>query len=293
MSIHEILDYCNQRWRAQHGAERPPLTRRGRRVEGRFGAVRLESGFDTVRLTEAPALIVGHIARLHASLSEQVSLDAESATAHGRSSVVDFDRLCRTMHMLNYLGFDPEPENELFLDVDPRHILAVPNDHGAYFADVIHRCGLNPSQVVLTTAIGVWCRSAEASQRLVTGLANYRGRGYRIALRVDERPLAKTSLNFLFRVAPDYVRLGLSEVERSDRTLTGTTHRDLGHLGRVATGLGGQVLLEGIDDAAGLKLAQEAGIHRFQGRYIGRGLNISPIRARARAGERSTNVQAV
>ncbi|MFO1418555.1 MAG: hypothetical protein U1E83_07770 [Methylotetracoccus sp.] len=270
MSIEDLLEYCNWRWQQQHGSADPPLIRRGRYVEGQFGGVRLASEFAPVRMTESPAVIIGHIAKLRASLSDRWGADALHEV-HGRSAVVDFDRLCRTMHMLNYIGGKSEPDSELFLDVDPRHILSVPNDHGAYFADVIHRCGLNPGQVIMTTAFGVWSRSVEATHRLVAGMANYRDRGYRLALKLDERPLVRSGLNILLRVAPDYVRIGLADVSVSERSLGGSTSRDLGHLTRLVAGFGGQVLLEGVERGAGFELAQAAAVQLFEGPFPGRG----------------------
>jgi len=271
MLINEVVDYCNQRWEARQSFSEPLLVKRGRHVVGQFGEVMLESAFDAIRLTDAPAITVGHIARLQASLSGRgEKAGGASARITDPAQIVDFDRLCRTTHMLNYLILRPEGGNILVLDVDPRHILAVPNGHGAYFADVIHRCGLDPSQVVLSTATGVWSRSAESALRLARGLANYRSRGYRVAVTVHEFPLSKLSLNFLFRVTPDYVRLRYASVDRSNRSVPSLIRRDLAHIRRLVLGFGGWILLEGVDDSEGCRLAHDAGIERLQGRFFDR-----------------------
>jgi hypothetical protein len=42
--------------------------------------------------------------------------------------------------MLNYLPMSHLGKT-LFVEVDPRHILSVKKDHGAYFEEIIIKCG--------------------------------------------------------------------------------------------------------------------------------------------------------
>ena len=67
-------------------------------------------------------------------------------------SIINLDRLCRTIHMLNYLIYSHNG-GMLFLDVDPRHILGIQQDHGAYFEEIIIKCGLATRNVVISMTI--------------------------------------------------------------------------------------------------------------------------------------------
>ena len=84
--------------------------------------------------------------------------------------------------MLNYLPLT-HLQGALFVEVDPRHILGIKQDHGAYFEEVIRQCGLETKNVVIVMPVN--SHYARHYQELVTGLDNYRRRGYQIALKFD------------------------------------------------------------------------------------------------------------
>jgi len=124
--------------------------------------------------------VVGHQAFLTASRQDGSAVPAEEAYAACRSaeSVVHFDRLCRTLHALNFLAQRRHAGGYLQLAVHPRHLLAVPCQHGLVFEAVLKRCGLAPDDLVLELVSG---RILD-DQRLADAVHNYRQRGYRIAL---------------------------------------------------------------------------------------------------------------
>lgn len=124
--------------------------------------------------------VVGHQAFLAATFEDGRALPAEEAYAACRSaeSVVHFDRLCRTLHALNFLAQRRHTGGFLQLSVHPRHLLAVPSKHGLVFEAVLKRCGLAPDDLVLELASGPLLDD----QRLADAVRNYRQRGYRIAL---------------------------------------------------------------------------------------------------------------
>lgn len=131
--------------------------------------------------------VVGHQAFLAATRQDGSPLSAEEAYAACRSaeSVVSFDRLCRTLHALNFLAQRHHAGGYLQLSVHPRHLLAVPSKHGLVFEAVLKRCGLAPDDLVLELATG---RILD-DQRLADAVHNYRQRGYRIALSgTDSHP---------------------------------------------------------------------------------------------------------
>lgn len=128
--------------------------------------------------------VVGHQAWLAASRQDGSAVPAEEAYAACRNagSVVHFDRLCRTLHALNFLAQRRHAGGYLQLAVHPRHLLAVPSKHGLVFEAVLKRCGLAPEDLVLELATG---RILD-DQRLADTVHNYRQRGYRIALAGNE-----------------------------------------------------------------------------------------------------------
>ena len=63
--------------------------------------------------------------------------------------MVHFDRLCRTLHALNFLAQQRSTGGFLQVPVHPRH-RAVPNQHSlVYEAAILKRCGLAPEDIVL------------------------------------------------------------------------------------------------------------------------------------------------
>jgi hypothetical protein len=108
-----------------------------------------------------PIVIVGHTAQIavapnktrHLYASEIETLLANnSVPATEFESIINFDRLSRTVHMLNYLTL-AHLQNVLFLVVDPRHILGIKQDHGAYFVDMIAQCGLETKNIVIVLTV--------------------------------------------------------------------------------------------------------------------------------------------
>ncbi|NBQ88924.1 MAG: EAL domain-containing protein [Betaproteobacteria bacterium] len=107
------------------------------------------------------------------------------------TAAVAMDRLFRTLHMLNHLACAREDE-DLWLPISLRHLLAVAQDHGAFFEDLLRRCGLGPARIVLVLQLPAL--RGEDSAHLLTAVQAYRARGFRLALAlfglVDQAQLA-------------------------------------------------------------------------------------------------------
>lgn len=266
MAISDLIEYCNYRWRTEHGIAEDVLVAGKRRVTARLGAIEFTSRFDAIRLTEAPALTIGHLARLRSLL---VAGGGNSPAVEGNdpAQIVRFDRLCRTLHLLNYLTWRPDESGRLFLDVEARHILSVPLGHGAYFAEVIHRCGLTPAQIVLMTSSLFAACPGDYLRRLAEGMSNYRSRGYRLALAIDEFPVQPVLTDFLLYTAPDYLVLRAGSLEGGRRGGTTFLADQLGRLRRLAESFECQLLLEGVEDAETFQLAEASRIPLVQGSY--------------------------
>jgi EAL domain-containing protein (putative c-di-GMP-specific phosphodiesterase class I) len=144
--------------------------------------------------------IVGHQASLTARQEDgtPVSSAAAYAMCETAEAVVHFDRLCRTLHALNFLAQRRHAGGYLQVPIHPRHLLAVQNQHGLVYEAILKRCGLAPEDIVLDIDAG----EIDEPLRLSTALDNYRRRGYRLALQVP----AETGLPALLELKPEIVR---------------------------------------------------------------------------------------
>lgn len=124
--------------------------------------------------------VVGHRASLAATREDGSPVDAAAAYAACESAeaIVHFDRLCRTLHALNFLRQQGHAGGYLQLAVHPRHVLAVTGQHGLVYEAILKRCGLAPDDIVLVIDPG----PLAGAPQFAPALAAYRQRGYRLAL---------------------------------------------------------------------------------------------------------------
>ncbi|CAL1241785.1 hypothetical protein [Candidatus Methylocalor cossyra] len=202
MPLRHLIDCFNDRFAAENRFDAPPLTFDGHRVEGRSGGSTFTSRLQPVRLGTVPSFVAGYDAS-----TEVVGRPETTRRLFGDDpqDVVTLDRLIRTVHMLNYLLL-VQDEGYLFLQVHPRHVLTVKQDHGAYFEEIIRNCGLSPQRVVITLAVGP--THAPQLPLLLERLRNYRGRGYATALQFDTGDgfLDRYGIELFWRFPPDFVR---------------------------------------------------------------------------------------
>lgn len=178
MALTELIRYFN----STDAAGDSTLYGEGEGAAAWHDGLRLRSLFQPIVDLDS-GQVVGHQAFLAACADDGCAITAEEAYAACRTaeSVVHFDRLCRTLHALNFLAQRRHAGGYLQLSVHPRHLLAVPARHGLVFEAVLKRCGLAPDDIVLELASGPLLDD----QRLADAVNNYRTRGYRIALTGD------------------------------------------------------------------------------------------------------------
>lgn len=195
--------------------------------------------------------IVGHRAVLDIRDGQGNPLAGDpAAVCESESTMVHFDRLCRTLHALNFLAQQRSTGGFLHVPVHPRHIRAVPSQHGLVYEAILKRCGLAPEDIVLEL-------DADEVEALGPALASYRQRGYRLALRLGDSPLA---LPAALAQKPDMVILALA-----DRGLVKAAH-DAGAavvLAEVAHGSDYRnALQDGVDFAYGPLFGEASSICR-------------------------------
>ena len=271
MPLQHLVEYFNDRLGREHRSSFRPFILEEGKVSGLFGPIRIDSFFAPLRQTLKPTVIAGHTAQItvaHNKTQPLYTNEIENLLANNSvpatdfESIINFDRLCRTVHMLNYLTL-AHLQGVLFLEVDPRHILGIKQDHGAYFEEVIVQCGLETNNVVIVLAVN--SQYARYYQELINGLENYRHRGYQIALKFDYLPHDSQVLDLITKIKPNYVSLSARSLE--SQLHDGTLQAKLEHLKTQVASVGGQSILQQIDEKKSDLLARNAGFGLVEGGY--------------------------
>ncbi len=264
MPLTELVHYFNKRnrlTRGATGAERFGIV--DGRVQACFGGRVFGTLFQPV-VERAGGRAIGHEAHLQVLEGEGQGLPAQAVFLDARDDdeLIHLDRVARTLHALNFLLEREQHSGFLALNVHPQLIRAVPDHHGHAFETVLARCGLTPDRIVLELTDDGF----ENLPRLAAAIAEYRARGYRVA--IDNFGRHSSDLERLETLAPDIVKL--------DRSLIGHA----GHLSlakRVMTGLCAEIrhfgltmVCQCIENPLQLQVAHEAGVDWLQGRLIGR-----------------------
>lgn len=221
MPLTDLVRNLNARSRPSGtpGWSAPPLVASQGRVFVHYANLRLESRF-LPYVAAASGRVLGHAAYLRTTaLASGRELDpgAVFALPSDAGELVYLDRLVRTLHALNYLTH-PNPGN-LLLKVHPRHVASVPADHGLAFEEILRPCGLVPAQITLEIELG----SPEDSDHLNHAVANYRRRGYGVA--IGRYGNSSTDFDILEAIQPNIVKLD-SALLASGRPI----HRLIDHL---------------------------------------------------------------
>lgn len=243
--------------------------------------LRLTSVFQPI--VKLDGAVIGREALLRASSDATGELLPDRAFdfAVELQRLVQFDRLVRTIHLLNHANIFSQHEL-LFLNVHP-HLLTSVSDHGRTFEQILHYYSVPITQVV----IEITESAVKDDARLEEAVNNYRSAGYRIAVdnfgsghgalgklfhpRADwSKPGSIGGLPWLTRVLdlrPDFVKLD-GEVIRQAESGTAATlilHR----LVSLFHDIGTQVIAQHIETEKQAEIARNAGVDLLQGHYFG------------------------
>jgi EAL domain-containing protein (putative c-di-GMP-specific phosphodiesterase class I) len=225
-------------------------------VVAQFHRSRITSVFQPLVHAANPARIAGHQAllRVESASGESIAPWSLFAQALDDAALVQLDRLCRTVHALNYFRAG-EPEGELFLNIEQRLLTGVAADHGAWFEAVLALAGVSPTRVVIVMPP----EAIENPVVFVRAAISYRIRGYRVLVPV--RSITDAELSHVFLADPHYVSIDSAaalEGPSARRFLQALAHRRI-HL--VARKVG---------DAGHAQLALAAGVELLQGFHLSR-----------------------
>lgn len=226
-----------------------------------FLGIQLNSAFQPIYDSELGELY-GHEALLRPSLGGTQAISPEFAFSFAEQSgrLVKFDRVSRTLHVLNFRQIFDE-NGLLFLNVHPKLLSSV-NAHGKVFERILHSNSVPTNRVVIEIQESV----VDHDKQLVEAIANYRERGYRIA--IDDFGRKQSNLDRLWKLSPDYVKLDLSIVQQAEDNPR--VRKILPKLVDIIRDLGAQPVIEGIETQVQLDLAIETGSTLLQGYFLGK-----------------------
>lgn len=226
-----------------------------------FLGVHLNSAFQPIYDSEAGDLY-GHEALLRPSLGGELASTPEFAFSYAEQAgkLVEFDRVSRTLHVLNFRQIYAE-NGLLFLNVHPKLLITV-NAHGKVFERILHANSVPTDRVVIEIPENL----VEQDKQLEVAIENYRDRGYQIA--IDDFGKKHSNLDRLWKLNPDFVKLDISLIREAEQNLN--VRKVLTGLIDIVRDLGVKPIVEGIETQSQLDIAIQAGATLLQGYFLGK-----------------------
>ena len=227
----------------------------------RFRDLKLGSAFQPI-ISLSHRRVVGHEALLRACTPEgkAVSPPAVFALAVDGRETVQLDRLCRTLHVRNYIA-DAPSETWLFLNVSAA-VVVEGRQYGAFFEQMLAACGFSAHRIVVEILEG----AVSDETRLAAAADYYRSLGCLVA--IDDFGAGHSSFERIWRLRPDIVKL--------DRHIIATAVADARAM-RMTNNMvsmlheaGSLVLVEGVETTEQALAAMETDADFAQGYCLGR-----------------------
>lgn len=224
-----------------------------------FIGVRLNTAFQPIYDSEAGDL-AGHEALLRPSLGDELASTPEFAFTYAEQAgkLVEFDRVSRTLHVLNFRQIYAE-NGLLFLNVHPKLLISV-NAHGKVFERILHANSVPTSRVVIEIQEGL----VEQDKQLAEAIDNYRERGYQIA--IDRFGSEQSHIGRLWKFAPDFVKLDLNLIQQAESNER--VRKILPGLIQMIKDIGAKPIITGVETQVQLDIAMETGSTLFQGYFL-------------------------
>lgn len=244
----------------------------------RFVGISLRSSFQPIYDIEKGDLH-GFEAILQASLGDvqETSSDFAYSYAKATGKLVKFDRVLRTLHLLNYKQIFQE-KGLLFLSVHPDLLISV-NEHGKVFERILHQHSLPTERVVIQirdySATDQVENLVTYERQLAAAIENYHDRGYKIA--TDYFGNKHSLVSRLWKLSPDYIKFDpslIKEAETQDRLRV-----TLKSLSNLIKDLGATPVITNVTSQPQLDIALQAGVSFVQGDYLGKLSSASQLQA--------------
>ncbi len=222
------------------------------RIVGDFFKCRLSSTFQQV-VSSTDGRVIAHEARVRCDGwgEEAISPWGIFSMIAGDSALVQLDRLCRTLHILNYFH-RAQPEYRLLLRVEPRLLTAVGSDHGRVFSRILAHLDLPTSRVIIELPV----EAAADHELLSRATGNYRINGYGIALNLPGDNCAAFD-----DIKPDYLKVDIKRLNSKGSLQLITAH---------SARWNGQVIASKLETPEDIAIATDAHVPLLQGYGVSR-----------------------
>ena len=244
----------------------------------KFVGIILKSSFQPIYDIEKGDLH-GFEASLQASLGDIQETSSDFAYSYAKASgkLVKFDRVVRTLHLLNYKQIFQE-KGLLFLSVHPDLLISV-NEHGKVFERILHQYSLPTERVVIQIRDYSTTDQIENlvtyERQLAAAIDNYHDRGYKIA--IDYFGNKHSLVSRLWKLSPDYIKFDpslIKEAETQPRLRTA-----LKNLTDLIKDLDAIPVATNVESQEQLEIALHAGLSFIQGGFLGKSNSASQLHA--------------
>lgn len=168
-------------------------------VTGRYYGAHISSTFQPWRNPAGEIVAHEAYARAQSKHGSDLSPWQLFADAAVDSDLVALDRLCRTLHVLNFFS-QRDVALPLVVNIDARLLQAVPERHGEFFGKVLALLGVAPARLV----IEIHTAQTLDLSRLRQVLASYRRHGFAVAVNAESVLHARALAELL---APDILMI--------------------------------------------------------------------------------------
>lgn len=223
---------------------------------GHYRGFNLDSVFQPIVAGEDNP-IIGYEALLRPSIGRTLPVETKFVFRYIEETggLVLFDRICRTLHLVNFLPFSAE-QDLLFINVHPALLNRV-DAHGKVFEGIVHSLSVPTNRVVIELEES----HLEDPSILDRALRNFRERGFKIAISDFGRE--RTNVKRLWQVTPDFVKLhgDILHAAVNDEKV----RRVLPKLVDLIHESGGEVVIQGVETLQQLEIAEQTGARFRQG----------------------------
>lgn len=245
--LHDFDEYLFEEKSGQHG--------------GHYRGFLLNSVFQPI-FADTMETVIGYEALLRTSIGRSLPVEAKFVFRYidDTGGLILFDRICRTLHLLNFLNISRE-KDLLFINIHAG-LLSRVDTHGMIFERILHSLSVPANRVVIEFEESC----LEDSSILSRAIRNFRDRGFKIAL--SDFGKDRTSLKCLWEVNPDFVKLDSAII--GDAVNNEKIRRLLPKLIGLIQEAGGEAIIQGIETLQQLDLARQSGAGLLQGYALSR-----------------------
>lgn len=258
MSLDALLAYF-ENWTGRPSIAKHCLQFADHGAQGLFDRLRLHSVFQPLFSTAggAPCAFEA-LLRVQDEDGRAISPVDAFRIPDSAEEIVYFDRLCRMVHVVNFMTHAGHSQGKLYLNIDARHLTSVRSGvHGAAFEALLRHAGLAPQRVVLE----ILESGVEDFDLLRDAVRAYQQRGFEVAL--DDFGSQASNFDRLWRLSPNIVKLDRSLLLQAQSNPRAKFV--LPKLVEILHDLDAKVVCEGIETPAQWRIARQAGVDLVQG----------------------------